>query len=106
MGVEPITVKAPCCVSRRTCRDTFLAIIGIRGRPRLLRSVEATRCYRGEERIVEFYPSDDVILADVYITTRNNVYVQILWKPGNISEEDARRKVLEALGYTNEEVIA
>jgi hypothetical protein len=99
MGVEVMEVKAPCCNSRRTCRDSFIAVIGIRGKPRVLRTINAVRCYRGEEKVFRFYPSHDVILANVYITTRSNVSVGILWKPDSVTEEDARRKVLEALGY-------
>ncbi len=97
--VTAIEVKAPCCSSRRSCRDTFIAVIGIRGRPKVLRTIEAVRCYRGEERVVKFYPSDDVILSEVYITTRNNIHIKVLWHPQHVDVKEAERMTLEALGY-------
>jgi len=101
----------PCCNSRRTCRDTFHAIISLRT-GQILRKIRAVRCYRLGFASVKyrFYPSDDVILVAYYETTRQNVRLQVLWKPESVTEEFAYNFALlvlkpELVSLEEEEVV-
>jgi len=100
--------EAPCCESIRECSVRKVYIIGFRnGKPRVLRSIDAVRCSRGVRKRFKFYPSSDVILASYYRSNRGNNYISILWKPQNITEDQARLLVVAALGiYEEEEVTA
>jgi hypothetical protein len=86
---------------------TKVYIIGIRnGKPKILRIVDAVRCNRGVRKKFKFYPSSDVILVKYYRSNRGNNYITILWKPGGLTEEQAKAYAALALGlYTEEEVV-
>jgi hypothetical protein len=101
-----LEIKAPGCASIRECNVRFIAIIGIRDRnnPKILRIVNAVRDYRGYEKKVKIYLSNDIIVIEHYRSNRGKVYISIIWKPESISEEEARRLAMRALGYYEEEV--
>jgi hypothetical protein len=97
---------APCCESQRECSVRKVYIIGIKGKPRILRTIDAVRCSRGITKKFKFYPSGDAILASYYRSNRGNHYITIMWKPENITEDQAKLFVAAALGlYEEEEVI-
>jgi hypothetical protein len=105
---QPLEFEAPCCESIRECNIRKIYIIGFRNeKPKVLRSIDAVRCSRGVRKRFKFYPSSDVILASYYRSNRGNNYISILWKPQNITEDQARLLVVAALGiYEEEEVTA
>jgi hypothetical protein len=86
---------------------TKVYIIGIRnGKPKILREIGAVRCYRGIAKKFKFYPSPDVILVKYYRSNRGVHYITVLWKPGSLTEEQARLLAAAALDIYEEEVIA
>jgi hypothetical protein len=98
---------APCCESLRECSVRRIYIIGIRNnKAKILREIDAVRCYRGIRKKFKFYPSDDVVLARYYRSNRGNHHITILWKPQNMTEDQAKAYAALALGlYTEEEVV-
>jgi hypothetical protein len=95
---QTIEFDAPCCASVRECSARKLAIIGIRGRPRVLREINAVRCNRGITKKVKVYPSNEIIVATYYISNRGRVYIEILWKPEGLDESYAKLYTQQALG--------
>jgi len=86
---------------------TKVYIIGIRNsKPRILRAIDAVRCYRGISRKFKFFPSQDVILVKYYISNRGVHYITVLWKPESLTEKQAKMLAALALGIAEEEVIA
>jgi hypothetical protein len=106
-NTQILEIKAPGCSSIRECAVRFIAVIGIRNRnnPKILRVVNATRDYRGEEKKVRIYLSSDIIVVEHYRSNRGKVYISIVWKPENISSEEAIKLASRALGYSEEETI-
>jgi len=105
MSENYILVEAPCCASIRECNVRALYVIGTRGRGRILRTINAVRCYRGESKKVKIYPSNDIIVVEYYVTTRGNPKITVVWKPENMSMEDALRVAKRVLGVEEEEVL-
>jgi hypothetical protein len=104
---QPLEFEAPCCESVRECNIRKIYIIGFRnGKPKILRAFDAVRCSRGERKKFKFYPSQDVILVHYYRSNRGNHYINVIWKPQNITEDQARLLAAAALGIYEEEVIA
>ena len=98
--------EAPCCESIRECSVRKVYIIGFRnGKPRVLRSIDAVRCNRGVRKKFKFYPSADVILISYYRSNRGNNYLSVLWKPNNLTEEQAKTLSAIALGLFKEEEV-
>jgi hypothetical protein len=103
---QTIEFDAPCCASVRECSARKLAIIGIRGRPRVLREINAVRCNRGYKKKVKVYLSKEIIVARHYVSNRGKHYIKILWKPETLDEEYAKLYASQALGlYKVEEVM-
>jgi len=100
-----LVFEAPCCGSVRECSVRKLYIIGIRKTPRVLRTIDAVRCRRGVRKFIKFYPSNDVVLISYYRSNRGNHYITVLWKPENITEEQAKAFASRALGIIKEEVV-
>uniref|UniRef100_A0A7J2U4J6 Uncharacterized protein n=1 Tax=Ignisphaera aggregans TaxID=334771 RepID=A0A7J2U4J6_9CREN len=104
---QPLEFEAPCCESIRECNIRKIYIIGFRnGKPKVLRAIDAVRCYRGITKKFKFYPSLDVILVKYYRSNRGVHYITVLWKPESLTEEQARLVAAAALGIYEEEVIA
>jgi len=81
-------------------------VIGFRnGEPKVLRRIDAVRCYRGITKKVKFYPSNDVILVSYYMSNRGVHYIYVLWKPENLSNEKAIEIARKALGLEIEEKV-
>jgi hypothetical protein len=98
--------EAPCCASVRECSVRKVYVVGIRnGKPKILRAIDAVRCSRGITKKIKFYPSNDVVLVEHYVSNRGNHYIKILWKPEGITEEQAKASASLALGITEEEVV-
>jgi len=95
---EALEFDVPCCSSRRTCMDTYHAVISLKT-GQVLRTIHAVRCHRLGYAPVKykFYPSDDVILVSFYKTTRDNVRLKILWKPEEVPEDLALAVARQAL---------
>jgi hypothetical protein len=93
--------KAPCCYSVRTCNVTADYVISLKT-ARILRRIDAVRCYRGHEVIYKFYPAPDVALINHYVSNRSVHYITIRWKPENVSTEEVLEKARRALGLTEE----
>jgi hypothetical protein len=105
--IQPLEFEAPCCDSVRSCSVAKVYIIGIRnGKPKILREIGAVRCYRGITKKFKFYPSPDAILVKYYRSNRGVHYITVLWKPGSLTEEQARLLAAAALDIYEEEVIA
>jgi len=94
----------PCCYSTRECNARKLVIIGFRGKPRILRIIHATRCARGITKKIKVSPGD-IILVRYYVSNRGVHYITVLWKPQNITDEQAIRIARKALGLETEEKI-
>jgi hypothetical protein len=99
-----LVFEAPCCESVRECNVRKLYIIGIR-KARILRTIDAVRCSRDVRKTIKFYPSNDVVLISYYRSNRGKHYITVLWKPENITEEQAKAFASLALGIAKEEVV-
>jgi hypothetical protein len=95
----------PCCDSIRECAERRLVVIGFRKNPMVLREVKAVRCNRGIKKKIRFYPSPNTILIEYYRSNRGVNYITILWKPENVSTEQAIEIAKKALGLSTEETI-
>jgi hypothetical protein len=104
LGKDYLEFNAPCCTSARTCRHTAHYIISLTN-ARILRKINAVRCYQGIEEKYKFYPSDDVILVHYYCSTRGVNYLQVLWKPQSIDVNRAVEVARKAIGLEYESVI-
>jgi hypothetical protein len=102
----PLEFDAPCCYSVRECSVRKLYVVGFRGKPKVLKEIGAVRCGRGITKKIKFYPSNDVILISYYVSNRGVHHITILWKPQNISEEQATKIVREVLGIALEEKVS
>ncbi len=102
-----LEIEAPCCASIRECSVRYLAIIGIRNRekPRVLRIINAVRCHRGYEKKVKVYLSNDIVVVSHYMSNRGRLYINIIWKPESVSEEEALVLAKKAFSYYSEEEI-
>jgi hypothetical protein len=100
-----LVFEAPCCESARECSIRKLYVIGIRKTPRVLRAIDAVRCSRNVRKTIKFYPSSDVILISYYMSNRGKHYITVLWKPENITEQQAKEYAIVALGLLKEEVV-
>jgi hypothetical protein len=98
---EYVEFEAPCCNSIRTCRDTAHYVISV-SKQKILKRINAVRCYRGYSVKYKFYPSSDVVLVYHYVSNRGVNYLRILWKPENVSEAHAVEVARRALGLTRE----
>jgi hypothetical protein len=103
-----LELEAPGCASIRQCNVKFVAVIGIRNKrePKILRIINATRDYRGEKRKIRVYLSSDIIVVEHYRSNRGRVYISVIWKPENVSNEEALVLAKKALGYYEEEIVA
>jgi hypothetical protein len=102
----PIELDAPCCSSIRECSVRKLYVVGFRDKPKVLRTISAVRCARGITKKIKFYPSNNVILVSYYISNRGVHHVNILWKPENISNQQAIEIARKALGLALEEKVS
>lgn len=97
-----ITFKAPCCVSIRECNVRKHIIVSLRSE-KVLREIDAVRCGRGEVKKYKFYPSNDVVLAEYYISNRGNLHLKILWKPNGVDDKEAEEIIKKSIGWIEEE---
>jgi len=95
--IEFIEFEAPCCGSVRECKVRAHYIVSL-VKPKVLKRIEAVRCYRGIRRKYKFYPSDDVALVSHYVSNRGVHYLSILWKPETVSTERVVEMARRALG--------
>ena len=96
-----LVFEAPCCSSIRECNVKAHYVISVLN-AKILRVIRAVRCYRGYTVKYKFYPSDDVILVHHYVSNRGVNYINLLWKPPNLSEDEALLIARKALGLVRE----
>jgi len=101
MSENYIVFEAPCCYSVRTCNVTADYVISLKT-ARILRRIDAVRCYRGHTVRYKFYPSDDVALISVYVSNRGVHYIWVKWKPDSVSTDFVIETARKALGLTEE----
>ena len=97
-----IELRKPCCSSVRECAVRFHAVIRLSD-AKVVETIDAVRCYR--LKIVPTYKvkvDNNTIVVEHYVSNRGNIYIDILYKPDKISEEDARKVALQALGYLDD----
>ena len=99
-----IEIPQPCCASVRECSVRALYVIGIRNlaNPRILRTINAVRCYRVGKKQARVTLSNDIVIAYYYRSNRGNEYITI-YKPKQIDKEVAILLTLTALGYPEPE---
>jgi len=99
-----IEIPKPCCASVRECSVRTLYVIGIRNlaNPRILRTIDAVRCYRVGEKHTRVTLSNDIVIAYYYRSNRGNEYITI-YKPKQVDAEIAILTTLTALGYQEPE---
>ena len=102
-----LEVEAPCCASIRECSVRYIAVIGIRDKnhPRILRTISSVRCHRGYEKKVKIYLSNDIIVVSHYVSNRGRLYINVIWKPSDVSDEEALVLAKKAFSYYSEEEI-
>jgi hypothetical protein len=71
-----------------------------------LKEIRAVRCGRGVTKKVKFFPANDVVLAEHYISNRGVHHITILWKPSSTTDQQAIEIVRKALGIALEEKIS
>jgi hypothetical protein len=96
-GGAPIEFEAPCCGSVRECYERAHYVISLT-KLRVLRRIDALRCYRGIRKKYRFYPSEDVALISHYVSNRGVNYITILWKPNSVNIERVIEAARKALG--------
>jgi len=73
-----LTIKAPCCSSVRTCRDTVKYVIDVEKRE-VIKEIPAVRCYRGVERIYEIEIAEEkaskIVVIEHYVSNRGVHYL-------------------------------
>jgi hypothetical protein len=97
MEGAPMEFEAPCCASIRECNARAHYVVSL-VKPKILRRIEAVRCYRGIRKKYKFYPSSDVALVEYYVSNRGVHYITVLWKPESVSTEKAIEMARRALG--------
>jgi hypothetical protein len=99
-----ITIRRPCCASVRECSVRALYIIGIKNlaNPKILRTIEAVRCYRVGEKYARVTLTNDILIVYYYISNRGNEYITI-YKPKQVDAEIAILTTLTTLGYQEPE---
>jgi hypothetical protein len=98
-----IEVKVVCCYSVRTCRDYYTGVIDIY--KKTLEIYRATRCCRGEEKILRIVEPERYIVFHDQVSNRGKHNIQIVHKPSSLSEREVMRIVCEVLGLIEVEVI-
>jgi hypothetical protein len=94
-----VTIQAPCCWSKRTCRETYKIVYDIVWR-RVVKVITAVRCYRGEKYTVDLIldSPNKYIVAEIYWSTRGNVRVNIEYCPQVMTTNECREIILKHLG--------
>jgi len=74
-----LTVRAPCCFSRRSCFDTAKYVVDVEKRE-VITEIPAIRCYRGVERYYEVEiaeeKKDSIVVVEHYVSNRNVHYLR------------------------------
>jgi len=71
-----ITVKAPCCSSIRECRVRTKYVISLED-GEILRSIDAVRCYRGEEEKYVIETTKPIAVIEHYVSNRGVHYLDV-----------------------------
>ena len=96
-----LLVKAPCCSSVRTCRDTVKYVIDTKTKE-VIAEIPAVRCYRGLQKIYEIEVAEekmnDIVVVKHYVSNRgvHRLYFEHLKEP----PADVINIVKEILGLT------
>jgi hypothetical protein len=105
--VVEITVTAPCCNSRRTCRDTYVEVFEVvDGGLRSIKTFGAVRCYRGKKRVYTIKYDETktkLIVATLSWSVRGNLRIYI--EHSDIEREKAEELIRRHYGLIQEKVI-
>ena len=100
-NTQIITLRKPCCASVRECGVHYIAVIGIRNfKAKVLRYIEAVRCYREGEKHAKVTLAKDILIVYHYKSNRANVYLTV-YKPRELDTEIAKLLAVQALGYAD-----
>jgi hypothetical protein len=92
-------IKVPCCDSVRSCKVTAIYIQDIVS-GEIISKIEALRCHRigyTPEITIEFNPHKHIIYY-LYVTNRGNPHIKFYHIPTLVTEQQARKIVLETHG--------
>jgi hypothetical protein len=101
--MSELEVRVVCCYSRRTCREYYTGVIDIYEKS--LTIYNATRCYRGEVKILRITEPERYIVFNDLVSYRGNHNIHVIHKPSTMSEEEALKLVKRIIGLIKEEVI-
>jgi hypothetical protein len=71
-------------------------------RQKILKRIDAVRCYRGYSRRYRLYVNSDIIVVEHYVSNRGVNYLRVLWKPEDVDEGKAIEVARRALGLLRE----
>ena len=94
-----MSIKVPCCDSIRTCKATAIYIQDITNNE-ITGKIEALRCYRigyTPEITIEFNPHKHAVYY-LYVSNRGNPYIKFYHIPPLVTEQQARKIILETHG--------
>jgi 6-phosphogluconolactonase (cycloisomerase 2 family) len=94
-----MNIKMPCCDSIRSCRTTAIYIQDIKTNE-IIDTIEAIRCYRlgyTPEITIEIDPKKHLVYY-LYVSNRGNPHITIYHLPPSITEQQARKIILETHG--------
>jgi hypothetical protein len=101
--MSELEVKVVCCYSIRTCRDYYTGVIDLYEKS--LKRYDATRCYRGEEKVLRIAEPERFIVFHNQVSNRGINHIQIVHKPSFMSEEEALRIIREVIGLDEVEAL-
>jgi hypothetical protein len=94
--MSELEVRVVCCFSRRTCREYYTGAIDVYEKS--LTIYNATRCYRGEVKILRVTEPERYIVFNDLVSYRGNHNIRVIHKPSTMSEEEAMRIIRRILG--------
>jgi hypothetical protein len=97
-----VTVKAPCCSSIRECHVRTKYVISLED-GEVVRTIEAVRCYRGEEKKYFIEVSRPIAVVEHYVSNRGVHYITVEYSDWD--KERTLEVVRHALGLETEEKI-
>jgi len=94
-----IQIKMPCCNSIRSCKMTAIYILDVLD-GKIVNEIKALRCYKlgyTPEITIEFNPHKHIVYY-LYVSNRGNPYIKFYHIPPIITEQQARKIILETHG--------
>jgi hypothetical protein len=101
--MSELEVRVICCYSIRTCRDYYTGVIDLYEKS--LKRYDATRCYRGEEKVLRITEPERYIVFHNQVSNRGINHIQIVHKPSTMSMEEAMRIIRQILDLVEVEAL-